>query len=296
MTWGLVAVAGATLVGGIASSNAQRSAGNQASDAQQAAADAGIAQQNKQFEAIQALLKPYVDAGGGALTGQQNLAGLNGNNAQAQAIEALKNSPQFTSQLALGENSILQNASATGGLRGGNTQGALAQFSPQLLAQTINDQYSRLGGLTSLGQNSAAMTGNAGMQSGNQITGLLQQQGAAQAGAYLNQGKQTSNMWNAAGSAIGSFAGSFGGSGGAAASASSPYSLAGSGVRFSDARLKTDISPAGIAANGLPLYRFRYLHGSPVQIGHMAHEVAAVFPDAVSTHASGFLMVDYTKV
>lgn len=206
-------VAGAALVGGIASADAQRSAGNKAADAQVSSAQAGIAQQNKQFEAVQALLKPYADAGtgpNGSLQAQQNLLGLNGNDPQAAAIEALKKSPQFTSMLATGENSILQNASATGGLRGGNTQAALAQYSPQLLAQTINDQYTKLGGLTSIGQNAAAGTGNAGIATGNQITALLQQQGAAQAGAYLNQGKQTSNMWNAASSAIGSY---FGGGG-----------------------------------------------------------------------------------
>lgn len=206
-------MAGAALVGGVASADAQRKAGNKAADAQMDAVDKGIAQQDKRFEAIQALLKPYVDAGtgpNGSLQAQQALLGLNGNDAQSKAIEALKNSPQFTSLLAQGENSILSNASATGGLRGGNTQTALAQFSPQLLAQTINDQYGRLSGLTSIGQNAAAGTGNAGIATGNQITGLLQQQGAAQAGAYLNQGKQTSAMWNAASSAVGSY---FGGGG-----------------------------------------------------------------------------------
>lgn len=213
MTTVAAAVAGASLVGGLASADAQRSAGNKASDAQKAAADAGIAQQNKQFEAIQALLKPYADAStgpNGSLQAQQTLLGLNGNDAQSAAIAALKNSPQFTSMLKQGENSILSNASATGGLRGGNTQAALAQYSPQLLAQTINDQYGKLGSLTSIGQNAAAGVGNAGIATGNNISNLLQQQGAAQAGAYLNQGKQTANMYNAATSAIGSYFGAGG--------------------------------------------------------------------------------------
>ncbi|OWQ83600.1 hypothetical protein CDN99_26075 [Roseateles aquatilis] len=209
-TVGAAIGAAAIAVGGIASADAQRSAGNKAADAQKASADAGIAQQNKQFEAIQALLKPYVDAGtgpNGSLQAQQTLLGFNGNDAQKQAIDALQNSAAFQAQLQQGTNSILQNASATGGLRGGNTQAALAQFSPQLLAQTINDQYAKLGGLTSLGQNAAAGVGNAGIATGNNITNLLQQQGAAQAGAYLNQGKQESNMYNAIGSAFGAYRG-----------------------------------------------------------------------------------------
>ena len=159
---------------------------------------------------MQALLKPYADAGTGSLAAQQNLTGLNGADQQQQAISALQNGPQFQSMLQQGEHSILANASATGGLRGGNTQGALAQFSPSLLAQTINDQYGRLGGLTSIGQNAAAGVGNAGMQTGNSITNLLQQQGAAQAGNALAQGRSTAGAWNSASSALGAFGGSGG--------------------------------------------------------------------------------------
>lgn len=207
MTWIAVAVAGANLVGGMISSNAQSDAASAAAGAQTAASQAGIAEQQRQFDAIQKLLSPYVSAGSGALTGQQNLIGLNGNDAQQQAINGLQQSPQFTSALKLGENSILSNASATGGLRGGNVQGALAQFSPQLLSQMINDQYSRLGGITSMGQNSAVMQGNAGMQTGNNVTQLLGQVGQAQAGNALAQGRATAGWVNSATGALGQFAG-----------------------------------------------------------------------------------------
>jgi hypothetical protein len=209
MTWGMVAVAGATLVGGVMASGAQSDAANSASAAQQAASQAGIDEQRRQFDAVQKLLAPYANAGTGSLAKQQDLLGLNGNDAQAQAIQALQQSPAFTSQLKLGENSILANASATGGLRGGNTQAALAQFSPSLLAQTINDQYGRLGGMTSIGQNAAAMTGNAGMQTGNNVTNLLGQIGSAQAGNALAQGKASAGMWNM----VPQLAGLFGGNG-----------------------------------------------------------------------------------
>ena len=106
-----------------------------------------------------------------------------------------------------GENRILQNASATGGLRGGNTQAALAQFSPQLLSQLIDQQYSRLGGLTSVGQNAAAGTGNAGMFAGKNVSDLLQQGGAAQAGGYLNAGRAQQNLFGSLGGALGQYIG-----------------------------------------------------------------------------------------
>lgn len=213
MAWVAVAVAGAGLVGGVLSSNAQKGAAEDAAAAQGAATDRQIDQQNKQFDAIQALLKPYSDAGTGALAAQQNLIGLNGNSQQQAAINMLRSGPQFQSMLKQGENSILQNASATGGLRGGNVQAALGQFSPQLLSQLINQQYSQLGGLTSVGQNAAAGVGNAGMATGNNITSLLGQMGSIQAGSALAQGKADAGMYNAFGGALGSFAG-LGGFGG----------------------------------------------------------------------------------
>jgi len=164
----------------------QQSAG-QAANIQSTSAQGGIDEQRRQFDAIQKLLQPYSQAGQGALGQQQALLGLSGAPAQQGAISALQSSPQYTAMLQQGENAMLQNASATGGLRGGNTQAALAQFRPALLAQTIQDQYARLGGLTSLGQNAAAGVGNAGMQTGANIANLMGQQGAAQAGGVLAQ-------------------------------------------------------------------------------------------------------------
>lgn len=215
MTWSAVGStaqywvpAVASLAGGILAGNAQKSAASDAAGAQVQAAQLGIDEQRRQFDAIQKLLEPFVTAGTGSLTKQQDLLGLNGNGPQQQAITALQASPAFTSALKLGENSILANASATGGLRGGNTQAALAQFSPALLASTINDQYAKLAGLTSLGQNSAAGVGNAGVSTGNNVTSLLQQIGASNAGSALASGRASAGQWNLLSQLAGSSAGS----------------------------------------------------------------------------------------
>ena len=159
----------------------------EASQAQQQAAQGGIDEQRRQFDAIQKLLQPYTEAGTGALAQQQALLGLGTPGAQQQAITALQGSPQFQALQQQGENAILQNASATGGLRGGNVQAALAQFRPALLSSLIEQQYGRLGGLTAIGQNAAAGVGNAGMSTGSNIATLLGRQGQAQAGGILGQ-------------------------------------------------------------------------------------------------------------
>lgn len=229
MSWGMIAVAGATLVSGVVGANKQEKAAEQAAAAQSGSAqlgidetrrqfDVGVAEANQRFEQLQSLLKPYVTAGNGALGGQQDLLGLNGGAAQMGAVNGIQQSPQFAALAQQGEDAILANASATGGLRGGNVQASLAQFRPQLLSQLIDQQYQRLGGLTSLGQNSAAFTGNSGLQTGQGIAGLganagtqvanlLAQQGSAQAGAALASGRANGQMATTAGNAFGQFVG-----------------------------------------------------------------------------------------
>lgn len=206
MSWGAVAAVGATVVGGMMSNNAQKKAAGKAADAQVQAAQIATEEQRRQFDSIRELLNPYVNAGTDALGGQQDLLGLNGLDAQQVAIDGINNSAAMQTYLQQGENAILQNASATGGLRGGNTQSALSQFRPQLLNQLVTQQYQNLGGLTSMGQNAAAGVGNAGMQSANNIGNLMQQAGAAQAGNYLAQGKANSQMWSDVTGALSNFA------------------------------------------------------------------------------------------
>lgn len=176
-----IIMAGSQLVGGMMQADAAESAAG----AQAGAAEAGIAEQRRQFDEIRKLLAPYVQAGPGALTQQQALIGLGGAKAQQQAISAIEQSPFLQAQVRQGEEAMLQRASATGGLRGGNMQAALAQFRPAMLKQAIDEQYARLGGLTTLGQQSAVGVGNAGMETGRNVAGLLGQQGAAQAGGIL---------------------------------------------------------------------------------------------------------------
>lgn len=119
-----------------------------------ASENAAAAQQagyNQATALLQQYLSPYSQAGTAALSQINALSGASGTEAQQQAIDAIQNSAAFQSQLAQGETSILQNAAATGGLRGGNTQAALAQYSPSLLQSYINDQYANLGSIANIG-------------------------------------------------------------------------------------------------------------------------------------------------
>lgn len=195
---------------GIYSSNKASAAAKKASAQQTAAQEKAIQEQRTQFQQLQETLRPYVEAGKvdltqpyiqagpGALQAMQGLAGLRGAAEQQAAIDQIKQSAQFQELAKQGEQGILQNAAATGGLRGGNVQAALAQFRPSLLNQLIESQYGKLAGLTSLGstsaenllrlgQASAAGVGAAGQQSAQNIGNLYAAQGQAQAAGTIGQ-------------------------------------------------------------------------------------------------------------
>ena len=208
----------ATQVGG---SLLQGSAAQRASGQQAAAAQAGIDEQRRQFEAMRESLSPFQQAGAQALgefapfqqagaqafQQQQALAGLQGQPAQQQAISALEQSPLYQSLARQGEEALLQRASATGGLRGGNVQAALAQFRPAMLQQLIDQQYQRLGGLAGtglettanlarMGQSAAAMQGQGGLNAASNIGALLTQQGQAQSGGTLGMAQGIGQLFN----------------------------------------------------------------------------------------------------
>jgi len=185
-------VGGSQLVGGMM----QADAASDAAGIQAGAAEAGVAEQRRQFDALRALLQPYTEAGLPALQQQQALLGLQGPEAEQAAIERIRGGETFQALAQQGEEALLQRASATGGLRGGNIQGALAQFRPALLSQAIEQQYGRLGGMTQLGQRSAAGVGAAGMETGTNVANLLAQQGAARAGGELGEAKAFSGLFN----------------------------------------------------------------------------------------------------
>jgi hypothetical protein len=223
-----------------------------------------VAEQRKQYEEFQKLLAPYIQTGTQALTGfgayqaagigavptleryaaagvpaleeQQAISGLLGPERQAQAIAKIEQGAGYQQQVQAGEEAILQRASVTGGLRGGNVQAALGQFRPALLQQAIENQYSRLGGLTALGgtvardlatsgqgatefltragqaaaagtaaggERSATAIGNlygaqgqAGQVSATNIANLLGQAGAARAGGEIGQAKAYGQLLN----------------------------------------------------------------------------------------------------
>jgi hypothetical protein len=204
------------VVGGITGTKQAGEAAERAGQMQAAAAQAGIEEQRRQFDKLTELMAPFVAAGvggegaAGALQAQQALLGLRGTQEQQRAIAGIETSPLLQALTRQGEEALLQQASATGGLRGGNVQAALAQFRPQMLQTAIEQQFANLGGLTRLGQASAAGQAEAGMQSASTIGNLLAQQGAARAGGALAAGAAPGQAFGQLASLGGAFIGAGG--------------------------------------------------------------------------------------
>ena len=68
------------------------------------------------------------------------------------------------------------------------------------------------------------------------------------------------------------------------------------GALASDIRVKRDIVPVGHLANGLRLYRYRYVWSSTLYVGVIAQEVLEVVPAAVTRGRDGYLRVDYRRL
>lgn len=71
--------------------------------------------------------------------------------------------------------------------------------------------------------------------------------------------------------------------------------LGSAAIKFSDARLKSNISRIGSTPSGVPLYSWDWKDGSGSGTGVLAHEVAHI-PGAVLSDPSGYLKVDYSKI
>lgn len=129
-------------------------------DASKAATDAAAIQAQGQREALE-YLKQIEEIPqqfrSAALTRLGGLYGLpGGEGSQQQLIGQARQSPLYSAIMGgrkAGEESIMRQAGATGGLRSGNVQSALADYNTQLQNQALLEAYNQqLSGLTGLAQ------------------------------------------------------------------------------------------------------------------------------------------------
>lgn len=213
-----IVATGATLI----SNNSQKKAVQGAANAQVASNDAAIAEGRRQFDQTRADQLPFIQAGQtalgqqqGVLGAQSGLLGLNGAGPQAEAIAQIKASPMWQSLFGAGEDAVLANASATGGLRGGNTQRSLYEVGENTLADLIQRQLANYGALSGQygaiagqGAQTGASLGALGAQNATNIGNIQIGSGQARAGGILGRANLDANSLESILGTVGKIAGS----------------------------------------------------------------------------------------
>lgn len=272
MTWGYVAVGTGIAISGYLASESADSASEAAT--QGAATTAGAEREAldymKEREAIPQQFRE------GALKGLGGVYGLEGGTgSQQELIDKAISSPLYKGIMGgqeAGEESILRNASMTGGFRSGNTQSNLYDYNVQLQNKALLESYN---------QQLQGLTGLAGLPSNsNQIA------------------QQTSQIGQTLG--MGQIAGAQAEQAGTQQMINNTMGWANVAANFSDRRLKNNLEKIG-EVNGHNWYMWDWnivankmgLAGKSE--GVLADELVKTNPECIGIKY-GFMVVDYTKL
>jgi hypothetical protein len=195
-----------SFVGSLLGAGASKKASRRAEAAQLDFLNRALGLQEQQYAQDRADFTPYREAGTEALGRQGDFLGLNGNDAQGSAIDSLMASPWYQALYRNGLEANLQNASATGGIRGGNEVRSLADFGSDTLATSIDRMLAQLSGVSAQGLGATGTGAALGANNINQQASNLGAQGQVRAGGLLTRGGINSQLWNNAGSMFGDLA------------------------------------------------------------------------------------------
>lgn len=202
MPWAAAAAVGGALISSSASKSAAKKQAN--------SADAASQIQKDMYDQTRNDLGGYRDAGTTALNQLMGGMGQNGQFMQSYSGQDIYDDPSYKFRLQQGQDSIQSGAAAQGGLLSGATQKALLNYGQEAASQEYGNaynrfnadqtnQYNRLANLVGVGQNAAAQTGNAGLQTGQAIANNTMGAGNALAAGSVASG----NAWANAGQQLG---------------------------------------------------------------------------------------------
>lgn len=204
MPWAAAAAVGGALISSNASSSAAKKQAKSADQASQI--------QKDMYDQTRNDLSGYRDAGNTALNQLMGGMGEGGRFMETYSGQDIYNDPSYKFRLNEGLNSVQSGAAAQGGLLSGATQKTLANYGQEFASQEYGNaynrfnadqtnQYNRLANLVGVGQNAAAQTGNAGLQTGQAIANNTMGAGnalaagsVASANAWANAGQQLGTM------------------------------------------------------------------------------------------------------
>jgi len=160
-------------------------AATQAGQVQSQAALAGIPIQQQAFAGAERDIRPSIEVGQAALGSQAALAGLGSLEAQQAAFQQISESPGQRFIRERSQRNLLRNASAIGGLGGGNIRTALVEQGAGFALQDIERQRQQLGQLSGRGLVAGTTLGQLGLQTAGSVGELQQAEAAARASGIL---------------------------------------------------------------------------------------------------------------
>jgi hypothetical protein len=180
MSWGYVAVAAATVVGGVLSSKGAE----KGADAQTRASMAATEEERRQYDQTRQDQMPFLEAGYGALKRQEAVLGGD--------YSGFESSPDYLFSRDQGLQALERGAAARGGFMGGGADADRMQFASGLANQNLNSYWNKLAGQAGQGQVTAGNLGQLGAQSASNIGNNMISAGQARASSYASQ----ANSWN----------------------------------------------------------------------------------------------------
>lgn len=200
---GIGTALGGMLGGSVGGAIDQSNAVGAANGAAQAGNQAALSEQQRQFDLTRSDYAPWRQ------TGQQAL-GQYWNELQnpPTADQIMAQDPGYGFGLQQGQQALARQMAAAGGRVSGAAIKAGQQYAQDYATthygQAYNrsqDRLNRLAALANVGQTAVSGTTNAGLQTSNAISGLLNNAGQTQAGSYLAGG----NIWGNAANQIGAY-------------------------------------------------------------------------------------------
>ena len=177
-----IGIGGSLIGSGMASSAAEKAAGMQTAATQEA-----IAEQARQFDITQSQMAPFIDSATRAVIAQQAGAGLLGPEAEQMFMQDFQESPAQKYMREQGEQAIIRQSAATGGLGGARVQEALQAQGMGLASQNVTERMNRLAAMAGSGQTAATNLGGLRGSMAGQTAQMLSNQGTAGAAGVLGQ-------------------------------------------------------------------------------------------------------------
>jgi len=122
------------------------------------------------------------------------LSGASGPEAQTQAFQAFQDSPEQAFLRGQGEQGLLRNQAAIGGLGGGNVRRELQRQAIGLASQDFSNRFNRLGAVQGIQSQRQANVSNLISNRGQQLANIKTNRGINLANIRTGQGTQQANL------------------------------------------------------------------------------------------------------